>query len=78
MSDTLIKKAERAAEITGSRFTLIGAIVKRAAQLNVGYPPLVTGVETDKHATTALREIAAGAVEVGKRDTLVREQRRAA
>ena len=61
---TLTDVAQRAVEKAGSKFGLVGAIVKRANQLSVGHPPLVTGVELDKHTTTALREIAAGAVEV--------------
>jgi DNA-directed RNA polymerase omega subunit len=61
----LQRKAERAvAAAGGSKFMLVGAIVARAAQLGAGWPPVVTGVEVDKFATTALREIAAGAVEV--------------
>lgn len=65
MSDSLGRTAERAiAAAGGSKFTLVGAIVARAQQLGGGWPPLVTGVEIDKFATTALREIAAGAVEV--------------
>jgi DNA-directed RNA polymerase omega subunit len=67
----LNRTAERAQAKAGSRFTLVGAIVRRAHQLTEGYPPLVTGVEIDKHATTALREIAAGAVEIGKSVTPV-------
>jgi DNA-directed RNA polymerase omega subunit len=66
VSDRLNDVAERALACAGgSKFTLVGAIVARAHQLEVGWPPLVTGVAIDKCATTAIREIASGAVEVG-------------
>jgi DNA-directed RNA polymerase subunit K/omega len=59
VTDRLNAAAERAvAAAGGSKFALVGAIVARAAQLGAGWPPLVTGVEVDKFATTALREIA--------------------
>jgi DNA-directed RNA polymerase omega subunit len=61
--------AERAVKRVGSKFELVGAIVQRAHQLSQGYPPLVTGVDLDKTATTALREIAAGVVEVNQSGT---------
>jgi DNA-directed RNA polymerase omega subunit len=66
---TLNDVAERAVERVGSKFELVGAIVQRAHQLSQGYPPLVTGVDLDKTATTALREIAAGVVEVNQGGT---------
>jgi DNA-directed RNA polymerase omega subunit len=73
--------AQRAVKNAGGRFSLVGAIVKRSHQLSVGHPPLVTGVELDKHTTTALREIAAGAVEVcesAPNRTVERDEERAA
>jgi DNA-directed RNA polymerase omega subunit len=75
MSDSLDRTAERAIVAAGgSKFTLVGAIVARAAQLGAGWPPLVTGVEIDKYATTALREIALGEVEVKPKRRPVRRK----
>jgi DNA-directed RNA polymerase omega subunit len=65
---------DRAVKVAAGKFTLVGAIVARAAQLGMGWPPLVTGVAIDKYATTALREIAAGAVEVNPPVRPVRER----
>jgi DNA-directed RNA polymerase omega subunit len=59
--------AEAAVKAAGSKFALVGAVVTRANQLSAGYPPVIEGLDAiaiEKPAMTAIREIAAGAVEV--------------
>ena len=78
--------AQTAEEAVGSRFALVGAIVARAHQLSQGHPPAIVGLDAvamEKPAMVALREIAAGAVEVqqsaakrGKVQHLERDEQR--
>ena len=56
--------SEQAVYKSGSPFTTVNAIAKRSRQLLGGAPPLVTNANTEKPAMTALREIAAGVVQV--------------
>jgi DNA-directed RNA polymerase omega subunit len=59
-------QTEEAVERGGSRFGTINAIAKRAIHLTNGCQPLVGNVNVEKPAMTALREIAAGKVAVGR------------
>jgi DNA-directed RNA polymerase omega subunit len=59
--------SEAATRNAGSKFALVAAVVARAHQLSMGYPPVIEGLDAiaiEKPAMTAIREIAAGAVEV--------------
>jgi DNA-directed RNA polymerase omega subunit len=56
--------SEQAVHKSGSPFGTVNAIVKRSRQLLGGAPPLVTNANPEKPAMTALREIAAGVVQV--------------
>ena len=56
--------AEQAVHKSGSPFTAVNAIAKRSRQLLGGAPALIMNATPEKPAMTALREIAAGVVQV--------------
>ncbi len=70
--------AESAIAAAGSKYSLVGAIIARAHQLTLGYPPRIEGVDAisvEKPAMLALREIAAGAVEIAVAEQVSRDEK---
>ncbi len=56
--------SEQAVHNSGSPFIAVNAVAKRSRQLFGGASPLVTNANPEKPAMTAIREIAAGVVQV--------------